>query len=102
MGKLHGMRDDIVHEGLHLHIQTTVLDYLAGVYSDALLHTLKLSPRRVAHQILATRDRTTGFPKHPRSRRNDRPIGLNGCAVCDSHELNLVRPVDLAWLAGCC
>lgn len=37
MGKLHGLRDDIVHEGPHLQIQTTVLDCLGGVYSDLLL-----------------------------------------------------------------
>lgn len=63
LGKLLGLRDGIVHEGLHPQIQTTVLDYLATVYWDLLLHALKMSPHRVADWILGARDIDDWFPE---------------------------------------
>jgi hypothetical protein len=62
LGKLYGLRGDIVHHGYHPPIDARVLDFMAAVYWDLLLDTLKLAPYRAAGDFLAAHDIDDWFP----------------------------------------
>jgi hypothetical protein len=62
LGKLYGLRGDILHHGYHPAIDARVLDLMAAVYWDLLLDTLKLAPFRAAGAILAAHDIDDWFP----------------------------------------
>jgi hypothetical protein len=68
LGTLLGARDRIVHDGFDPPIHMRVLDYLAAVYWDLLLHALKLTPDRAADRILANGNIDDWFPKPHRGR----------------------------------
>jgi hypothetical protein len=68
LGLLNGLRDDIVHEGLHPTIHTRVLDFMSAVYWDLLLDTLGLEATYAARQILDAHDIDLWFPKTDRKR----------------------------------
>jgi GMP synthase PP-ATPase subunit len=56
IGKLYGVRGDIVRHGHDPVIQARVLDFMAAVYWDLPLDTLKLAPHRAADEILKVQD----------------------------------------------
>jgi hypothetical protein len=68
MGKLYGVRGDIVHHGHDAVIYARVLDFMAAVYWDLLLDALKLAPYRAAGAVLAAHDIDTWFPRPLRKR----------------------------------
>ena len=63
LGRLLGLRDDIVHDGLHPPIHIRALDYVASVYWDLMLHTLALSPQLPPTGFLRIGPSSTGSPK---------------------------------------
>jgi hypothetical protein len=63
LGTLLGLRDRVVHDGFGGQIHIRVLDYLAAVYWDLLLHTLNLTSHHAADRILATGNIDDWFPK---------------------------------------
>jgi len=62
LGRLYGLRGNIVHSGLRPPIQTRVLDFVGAVYWDLLLHTLKLDARHAAGRILDAHHIDDWFP----------------------------------------
>lgn len=62
LGKLYGLRGDIVHHGYHAPIHSRVLDFMAAMYWDLLLANLNLAPYRAAGAILAAHDIDDWFP----------------------------------------
>jgi hypothetical protein len=70
LGRLLGLRDDIVHDGLHPPIHIRVLHYVASVYWDLMLHTVKLSPQFAADRARADGNIDDWFPKPDRRRRH--------------------------------
>jgi hypothetical protein len=69
LGTLLGLRDRVVHDGFDLQIHIRVLDYLAAVYWDLLLHMLKLAPHRAADRVLAAGNIDDWFPKFATRRK---------------------------------
>jgi hypothetical protein len=69
LGTLLGLRDRIVHDGFDPQIHMRVLDYLAAVYWDLLLHALNLTPHRAADHILAAGNVDAWFPKLAKERK---------------------------------
>jgi len=63
MGRLYGLRGDIVHQGLHPSIHFKVLEFLAAVYWDLLLDTLGLDARYAAGAVLDGQDVDEWFPR---------------------------------------
>jgi len=62
LGKLYGLRGAIVHHGYHPPINARMLDFMAAVYWDLLLDSLRLAPYRAAGAILAAHDIDDWFP----------------------------------------
>ena len=52
MGRLYGLRGEVVHHGLQPPIDGRLLKYLAAVYCDVLRHELGLPPIRTAEEVL--------------------------------------------------
>jgi hypothetical protein len=69
LGTLLSLRDRVVHDGFDLQIHLRVLDYLAAVYGDLLLHMLKLAPHRAADRVLAAGNIDDWFPKFATRRK---------------------------------
>jgi hypothetical protein len=63
LGTLLGLRDRIVHDGFDPQIHMRLLDYLAAVYWDLLLHALNLTSQRAADRILAAGNVDAWFPQ---------------------------------------
>jgi hypothetical protein len=63
LGTLLGLRDRIVHDGFDPQIHMRLLDYLAAVYWDLLLHALNLTSHRAADRILAAGNVDAWFPQ---------------------------------------
>jgi hypothetical protein len=73
--RLHGIRDDIVHEGHQPTVHTRALDYLGEVYWDLLLDTLRLAPLHAAGTFLETYNVDDWFPEPRRKSRTPRRGG---------------------------
>ena len=66
IGRLYGIRGDIVHQGLHPEIHTRVLDFMRSLYWDLLLRTLGLGAHQAAGRMLAAQDIDAWFPESRR------------------------------------
>jgi hypothetical protein len=62
MGRLYGLRGNIVHQGLHPAIDVRVQEFLAAVYLDLLLDTLCLDTEHAAGAILGAQGNDEWFP----------------------------------------